>query len=271
MQAISADFRLAVLILFRSRLWLVALVLSIVLALIAWLAGQFSPRQPATVALDVGISFIRLVVPVLGLLQIQELLAREVEKKLILTSLTYPRSRASFVLARYAGTTLVGTLLVLILALVLAAMAAYIASGHQQATKIDLGLPYIITVCLIVLDMAVIVAFGVMLATIATAPHLVLLAGIGFMVITRSASTIVTLLQSERDLVIRGAEWYQQGLQWVQWLVPDLAALDVRPIALYGKMQLMTAPAWALVAMPAAYIAILLAIACMRFEKRQFN
>jgi ABC-type transport system involved in multi-copper enzyme maturation permease subunit len=124
---------------------------------------------------------------------------------------------------------------------------------------------------LIWLDVAVILAFGVVLATVATTPHLVFLAGVGFMVIARSASTIVKLLQSEGELVVRGAEWYQHGLQWVQWLIPDLGALDVRPIALYGKMEFLSATVWALIVMPLAYIIVLLAIACLRFGKRQFN
>ena len=65
-----ADFRLSLLLLARSRLWVVAGVLAGVLAAVAWLSGQFSPRQPATVALDIGISFIRLAVPLLGLLHL---------------------------------------------------------------------------------------------------------------------------------------------------------------------------------------------------------
>ena len=37
------------------------------------LAAEFSARQPATVALDVGLSFIRIVLPILIVLLIQEL------------------------------------------------------------------------------------------------------------------------------------------------------------------------------------------------------
>ena len=98
MNTLIADFRLALLLLRRSRwLGIVATLGALVIA-IAWLSAQFSPRQPATVALDVGISFIRLVVPLLLLLQIQDLLAREIDRRQILTSLTYPRSRSSFLL-----------------------------------------------------------------------------------------------------------------------------------------------------------------------------
>jgi Cu-processing system permease protein len=269
MPALAADFRLAVLLLVRSRLWLVSLTLAATVAICAWLAGQFSPRQPDTVALDVGISLIRLIVPLLALLQIQDLVAREVDRRLILTSLTYPRSRSVFLLGRYLAIVALALGMIVLFSVVVAALVTWGGPGYVQATKVALGLPFFLTGGLIWLDVAVVVAFGLVLATVATTPHLVFLGGIGFMVIGRSASTIIALLQRERELV-KGAEWYQQSLQWVQWVIPDLAALDVRPVALYGKMELLTASPWALLVMPSAYVAVLLMLACFSFEKRQF-
>lgn len=264
-----ADFRLSVLLLIRARTGWIVLVLGMVIGFCAWLAGQFSPRQPDTVALDVGISLIRIAVPVLALLQVQDLLAREIERRLILNSLTYPRSRSVFLVGRYLGVALVALAVTAFLSVVVAAVVHWGGTGYAQGTKVALGSPYLLTAGLIWLDAAVVVAFGLALATVATTPHLVFLGGIGFMIIGRSASTIVALLERERELV-KGAEWYSQGLQWVQWLIPDLAALDVRPIALYGKMELLAVPPWALFAMPLGYVLLLVIIACWRFEKRQF-
>ena len=264
-----ADFRLAILLIVRSRLWVIAASLAGLLAAFAWLSAQFSPRQPATVALDVGLSFIRLVVPVVALLQIQDLLAREVDRRQILTSLTYPRSRASFLVARYAAVTAVSAVLTLLLAALLAAMVKLAGSSYQQATPVALGLPYVITVAGALLDFAVVTAFAAALAAVATTPNLVLLGGVGFMIATRSASTIVQLIEHDRE-VVEGAQWYQLGLQWVQWILPDLAALDVRPIALYGKMELLPHAMWAPVLMALGYVALMLIFACLRFERRQF-
>jgi uncharacterized membrane protein len=81
-----ADFRLALLLLVRSRLGITIALLTLLVVSGAWLASQFSPRQPATVALDVGLSFIRILIPFLALLQSQELVAREVERRLIMSS-----------------------------------------------------------------------------------------------------------------------------------------------------------------------------------------
>lgn len=264
-----ADIRLSLLLLVRSRLWVIVAMLAAGLGVCAWLAGQFSPRQPDTVALDVGISLIRAVIPLLALLQVQDLLAREVERRLILTSLTYPRSRSKFLLGRFLAVVLVALALIAVLAAVVAAVVAWVGPNYKQGTAVALGLPYILTNGLIWLDVAVVVAFGVVLASIATTPHLVLLGGVGFMVIGRSVSTIVALLEQEQNLV-KGAELYHQGLQWMQWGIPDLAALDVRAIALYGKLELLAVAPWALLAMPLTYVGLLLALACWFFERRQF-
>ena len=269
MSAFIADFRLGVLLIVRSRLWVIASSLVALLAMATWLASQFSPRQPATVALDVGLSFIRIAVPFLALLQSQDLLAHEIERRLILTTLTYPRSRSSFLLARYAAITAVAAGLTVLLFLVLAGVVYLAGRNYDQVTKVALGFPYLITLLFLLLDIAVITAFAVALATVATTQNLVFLGGIGFMIAARSVSTIVQLLERERDLVT-GAQWYHQGLQGVRWFMPDLAALDVRSIALYGKMEFMPQAPWALVLMVLGYIAVLLVLVCLRFERRQF-
>lgn len=269
MNSLLADFRLSIRLLLRARTAWVVMTLGAVIGVGAWLAGQFSPRQPDTVALDVGISLMRIAIPVLALLQIQDLVAREVERRLILTSLTYPRSRSIFLLGRYLAVIGVALAVTVFLALVIAVVVQFGGTGYSQGTKVALGLPYLLTSGFIWMDTVVVIAFGLALATVATTPHLVFLGGIGFMISGRSASTVIGLLERERDLV-KGAEWYQQGLQWVQWLIPDLAALDVRPIALYGKMELMAASPVMLVAMSLGYAVFLASIACWRFEKRQF-
>lgn len=51
---------------------------------VAYLSASFSPRQPQTVALDVGFSFLRIVLVLLGLFWVQELIAREVERRTVI-------------------------------------------------------------------------------------------------------------------------------------------------------------------------------------------
>ncbi|MBL0075835.1 MAG: hypothetical protein IPP41_07835 [Rhodocyclaceae bacterium] len=268
--AFLPDLRLALRLIIRSRVVLIAVIVGSILCGVAWLAGQFSPRQPATVALDVGLSFIRVVLPTLALLQIQDLVAREVERRLVLTSLTYPHSRSEFLLARFGAVVLVALVTCLFFSALLAGAVSWVASVYPQATNVSLGPAFVFTSVLVWFDVTVVVAFGLVLATVATTPHLVFVGGIGFMIIARSASTIIQLLETDRD-VVRGAEWYHQGLQWVQWIVPDLAMLDVRPAALYNKLEFIGPSPWILMAMPTAYVVVLLVIACAGFSRRRFD
>ncbi|HQR03992.1 MAG: hypothetical protein JSR19_05340 [Proteobacteria bacterium] len=235
----------------------------------AWMGAQFSPRQPATVALDVGLSMIRLAVPFLMLVQIQDLVAREVERRLILNSLTYPRSRAAFLLARYAAIVTAAWAVTWVLALVLGLVVVGVGKTYAQATPVALGAPYLAVVTACCLDFAVVAAFAALAASVATTPNLVLFSGLGFMIAARSVSVIITLLSREQELVT-GAQWYHQGLQSVQWFLPDLAALDIRAVALYGKWAFLPTPVWGLAVMPLAYSCLAVSLACLAFERRQF-
>lgn len=83
----------------RSRSVQVVFVLGLALVLVAYLAASFSPRQPRTVALDVGFSGARFSLILLSLFWVQDLVSREIDRKIILQSLSYPVSRAAFLSA----------------------------------------------------------------------------------------------------------------------------------------------------------------------------
>ncbi len=82
---IVLSLRLAV----RARFLTLAGSLLAIVMLLLFMAAQFSARHPATVALDVSLSVIRLGLPLLAILLAQELISREFERRYHLTSLTY--------------------------------------------------------------------------------------------------------------------------------------------------------------------------------------
>lgn len=73
----------------RSRSVQGVLVLGIVLMGVAYLSASFSPRQPRTVALDVGLSGLRVSLILFSLFWVQELVGREIERRSVLFALTY--------------------------------------------------------------------------------------------------------------------------------------------------------------------------------------
>jgi Cu-processing system permease protein len=80
----------------RGKSFQAVFIFGVLLIGIAYLSGFFSPRQPQTVALDVGFSGIRFSLVLLNLFWVQELVAREIDRRVILFSLAYPVSRGAF-------------------------------------------------------------------------------------------------------------------------------------------------------------------------------
>jgi len=62
----------------RSRSIQAVLVLGVLLVGVAFLSAAFSPRQPKTVALDVGLSGVRFSLVLFALFWVQELVGQEI-------------------------------------------------------------------------------------------------------------------------------------------------------------------------------------------------
>lgn len=250
---------------FSFSLWLLAALIAV-----AFLAAGFSGRHPATISLDVGLSTIRLGLPVLAVLLLQELLSREFDRKLFLNSLTYPRPRHQFLLGRILA---IGALLVFLLGILsglLATITAWLSETYTQSTPPDLGLPYIITVLFIALDLLVVLAIGALISVVTRTPSFVLVGTLGFTLVARSFSEIVSLLARDSTLV-GNPETYQASLSLLGYVLPDLAALDVRMITLYGRLQFLP-PDWPLrVASTFAYVMAVFALAVWALNRKRLS
>lgn len=253
----------------RARFFSIAFWLVVVLTMAVLLASLFSGRQPATVGLDVGLSVIRLALPVVIVLLLQELLSREFDRKLFLTSMTYPRPRHSFLLGRFLATCILTAALLLVLAAILAALVEFIGRGYEQATPVALDHRYWITIGFMAIDLGVVAALGTLLAVVAVTPSFVLIGTLGFVLVARSFSPIVALLTRDTTLV-DNAQTYRSSLGLLGYLLPDLAALDVRMITLYGQMSFLP-PDWPLHLLSAiAYGAGVIALATWALNKKRF-
>jgi ABC-type transport system involved in multi-copper enzyme maturation permease subunit len=237
------------------------------------LATQFSARQPATVALDVGISVIRITLPLLCILLAQELFGREFERKLFLTSFTYPRSRAYWLLGRFAAIVTIGVALLIVFSAILALLTQFAGRDYAQATPVSLGLPYFITLTLIAIDLMVVAAIATLLSVSATTPSFILIGTVGFTLIARSYTPIMELLRTNPYVVSQFADpkIYQDSLGLLAFVLPDLGRLDVRMIALYDKMAFMP-PDWPLLLMATlAFTSATLGVSVWVLNKREFH
>ncbi|WP_417779266.1 ABC transporter permease subunit [Stutzerimonas xanthomarina] len=262
---IPTDFRLA----FRARFgWLAAGSL-LVLAITAVLSAQFSGRQPATVALDVGLSMIRLLLPLVLVSMTQELLSREFDRRYFLNTLSYPHPRHSLLLGRFSAIAALTLGLLLLLAGALALLVWSISQSYAQSTPVALGYHYLATIGFIGLDLLVLTALATLLAVVASTPSFVLIGTFGFMLVARSFGAIVELL-TRNAYVVSDSDSYRSGVGVLGYLLPDLGALDVREIALYGKMDFLPADWPWLVLSNLAYVIGLLALAVWALNRKRF-
>ena len=267
---LTSDILVGLRLVLRARLPSITLWLLLTLVVISLLVAQFSGRQPATVALDVGISFIRLTLPLVTIMMLQELFSREFERRYILTSLTYPRPRSQLLWGRLVAIILINCVVLTAMGTVLALSVWYIGHGYEQTTPTGLGLPYFITLIFLAVDILVITSFGTMLASFATSQAFLLFGTLGFMIVARSYATIISLLGREQGLVSQ-QELYQHSLSLLHYLIPDLAAMDVRMITLYNTMSLLPVQWLQQLITALFYSMLLLASALWVLQRRRFN
>lgn len=262
---ISTGLRLAL----RARFGWLAIGSLLVLAIAAFLSAQFSGRQPTTVALDIGLSVIRLLLPLVLILMTQELLSREFDRRYFLNTLSYPHPRHRLLLGRFATVASLTLGLLLVLASALALLAWLIGQGYAQATSVALGSHYLLTIAFIGLDLLLLTAVATLLGVAASTPSFVLIGTFGFMLIARSYGAIVELL-TRNTFVVGDAESYRSGMGLLSYLLPDLGALDVRMITLYGKMELLPADWPWLVLSCLVYTVGLLSLAVWALNRKRF-
>ncbi len=263
------DFLVGIRLALRAKfLWLAGCSF-VMVAVAAMLASLFSGRQPATVALDIGLSVIRLVLPLVLVLVTQELLSREFERRYFLTSLTYPRPRHNLLLGRSLAVCVLVLLVLLVAALLLAAVVTLVGQGYAQGTPVSLDYRYCVVIGFIALDALLLAAVAAFLAVVASTPSFVLIGTFGFMLIARSYAAIVALL-TRNSYVVTDAESYRAGVGALGYLLPDLGALDVRGLALYRRMEFLPSDwPWLLLSC-LLYTIALLALAVWALGRKRF-
>ncbi|WP_130466473.1 ABC transporter permease [Corticibacter populi] len=236
---------------------------------IAWLAANFSARQPATVALDVGLSGIRLVLMLMALFWVQELLGKDIERKSLYFVLAYPVSRGVYLASRFFAVAALLALGVLVLGLALGAVLGVLPVSYSQPTPIHLGGAYALVLLGIWLDLLVIAAFALLLCSLSTTPFLPLILGCFFALAARSLGVSLQYLLAPGAEGTAEATYLLPVLNVAQWLLPDLSRLDWRDLSLYGLPVPWAALGWAAL-MALGYCGLLLALATWKFKRREF-
>jgi Cu-processing system permease protein len=249
-------------------LWLVAGVW-ILVAAASLLSAHFGGRQPSTVALDVGFSITKLLLPLLVVLLAQELLSKEFEKRYYLSSLACPRGRKNFLFSRFVALLVVSLGTLLVSALIQVGIIQLVKVMYPQSSTVMLGSLYWIVVGFFALDLLVLATLATLLAVIASTPSFVLIGVFGFMLVARSYGAVVDLLGKNAGLVIN-EESYRSGLGMLSYVLPDLGALDLRMLALYGRLDFLPLDWYWLLLSGFFYALGLLALATWALQCKRF-
>jgi Cu-processing system permease protein len=253
----------------RNRSIHAVLVLGVLLMGVAYLSSSFSPRQPKTVALDVGLSGLRLSLVLCGLFWVQDLIAREIERRTVLWAITYPVARGYYVVGRFFGVLALLGVAALMLGMLLWGVVLSSSGGYQQGFEVASGVPYWSTVAGIWLDAAVVTAFALWIATLSTVPMLPLALGLAFAIGGKSLGAVSQYLAQGADgdpELMR----FAPVIERVHWVLPDLSRLDWRNWPMYGLPPDTADFLWAQ-ALSISYSALLVVLAVSSFSRREFQ
>lgn len=245
------------------------LILGSLLVGVAFLASSFSPRQPQTVTIDVGFSGVRFSLVLFAVFWVQELVAREVERRTVLYALAYPVSRAAYILGRFVGVVCLLAVAAALLAALLWISVVSAGGKYEQGYGVQLGWPYWLAIVGLWVDSVVVAAFTLWIATLSTVQMLPVALGAAFAVGGKSLGAVLDYLargaDGDADIINR----FGPLMQIIQWLLPDLSRLDWRVWPMYGVPLSDGAVTYGLV-LAAGYVAVLLSLAVMTFSRREF-
>jgi ABC-type transport system involved in multi-copper enzyme maturation permease subunit len=253
----------------RSRSFLALALIGLLAVAGGLLASQFSARQPATVAMDVGISAVRLIAVLLALFWAQELFARDRERRVLATVLSYPVSRVGYLVGRFLGVAALSAIALAGFAALLAGLAWATGLDQGPANPVQGGLALVPLLVYLWLELLVITAFAWLIAALSTTPFLPFLLGLAFAWVGRSLAPVLGYLSAARGGTMTDIrDQLGPALEALLWLLPDLSRLDLRAGVLYGQwpdaVTLSLATANAL-----GYAALLLGLAIWRFNHRE--
>lgn len=255
---------------FRNRTFLAVFVLGVVLVVLAYLSASFSPRQPLTVALDVGLSGLRFSLVLFAVTLTQDLVAREVEQRSVVLILSYPLHRSNYLIGRYLGILALTGVAALILGLLLWIAVLMSGLSFDQLFRVSLGLPYWATVFGVWLDVAVVTAFTLWIATLSTVIMLPLVLGALFSISGRAVGVVFDFLAKGAEGQAELVATYGPALDVIRWVLPDLSRLDWRAWPMYGLPPDGVTMVLSLL-MAFTYVLAMIGFSIYAFSKREFS
>lgn len=236
---------------------------------VAYLSSSFSPRQPSTVALDIGFTGLRISLVLFVITLVQELVGKEIDRRTVILTFSYPVRRSAYVLGRYLGVVFLSALAAVALALLLLLVVFAAGWSYESDFGVQLGLPYWATVFALWLDACVVAAFVLCIASLSTVSSLPLMLGLVFAVAGKALGSVADYLAHGADGDTEMVQQFSGFVDAIFLLLPDLSRLDWRVWPMYGVAPDGGAMILSVI-MAVAYIALMIAAAVWMLSRREF-
>jgi hypothetical protein len=157
-----------------------------------------------------------------------------------------------------------------ILALLLWMVVIFSGSHYEQQFRVDLGFPFWVALLGVWLDVAVVTAFSLWVASLSTVAMLPLVMGLLFAIAGRALGPVADFLAKGADGQDVVVAQYGPLLDLIRWVLPDLSRLDWRAWAMYGVppdgMAMVLAGLTGV-----AYSGLMVGLAIYSFSRREFS
>lgn len=241
--------------------------------LASFFAARFSARSPETMAMDIGLSIVKIEAVFLIILMSQELFSKEFERRYFNISFTYPRDRFVLMLGRLGAILMTVVIMLLVFSLLHTLVVKASAMGYAQSTPVTTGGKYYLAMTFVFIDLIAVTAFSVMVAVCPITPTFLPVSVVGFVLIARSYMAIVELLLDNKNLVSKLVEPqdYTNAISMLRYVFPDLGSLDIRKIALYNNIDFLPQEWSLIVGASICWSALMLCIAAIVLNRRALD
>ena len=254
----------------RSNSFRLLSILCLAMLAMAFFAAAFSMRQPLVVAMDVGVTGMRLAILLLALFWVQELFSQDITHRTVFLMLAYPISRTEYLLGRFAGIAGLVAFALLFYGVLLLGVVKLSAWGYADSSAPLYGLSYCLMLVGIYLDILVLLAFALCISTFSETPFLPLSVTFFFAVVARSYDAVLSYLKASGEASEALRQNFVPLFDALGWVLPNLSRLDWRDAVLYGQQppaaQMLSASA-----MATLFIALMLMLASLQFQRRQLQ
>ncbi|MDH5667353.1 MAG: ABC transporter permease [Nitrospira sp.] len=216
--------------------------------------GTLTIAEQDKIVTDMGLAAINLIGVIIAIFVGIGLVSKEIERRTIYTIMARPVSRTQFVLGKYAGLTVTLTVNIVVMFLVLLLTLWWIGAPiHPSLLQ---------AVSLIFIELLVVTALAMLFSTFSSATVSASLT-LGLFAVGHLTQDLKGIAEKSHNDMMTAI------MTGIYYLCPNLELLNIKGPAAAGISVSLTYQAWA-TAYGLLYAGMLLAVACVIFQRRDF-